>query len=117
MGVDNTASLLRNDLRGLAMSYVNESQVSPLLVSIRDTAKLLGVSEKTIRNQCSTLKFPIRLVKIGGRSLFRMSDINELVSGGQTSAAPVIQDGIESTAKRGRGRQRKSASCSRGGAA
>ena len=76
------------------MSDENQSTVVPLLVSVRDASILLGISEKTIRNHCSAQKFPIRLVKIGGRSLFRMADINALVNGVRHSAVTVFPDEI-----------------------
>lgn len=101
------------------MSTENNHQsnhLKPLLVSVRDTALLLGISEKTIRNQCSAGIFPLQCLKLGGRTLFRLSDINDFVGGNcvreQSVATPqtLIQ-------KRGRGRPRKSDSLRRGGVA
>ena len=78
------------------------SEITPLLVSIKDAAALLGINHKTVRNQVSLGKFPLSIVKIGGRSLFRVADIHALV------AAPVVA--APDPVKRGRGRPRKSGS-------
>jgi len=92
------------------------NHLKPLLVSVRDTALLLGISAKTIRNQCSAGTFPLQCLKLGGRTLFRLADINELVGGNfvreQAVATPhkIVQ-------KRGRGWPRKSDSLRRRGAA
>lgn len=102
------------------MSNEIQSPVVPLLVSVRDAAKLLGISEKTIRNQCSAGTFPLSTVKIGGRQLFRMLDITELVYGRQdvrsvlrSATLPVATPQV----RRGRGRPRKAVSLQMGGAA
>jgi predicted DNA-binding transcriptional regulator AlpA len=87
------------------VSNENQSTVVPLLVSVRDTARLLGISEKTIRNQCCTGTFPLSTVKIGGRQLFRMRDIIALVGGGQHPE--VSSTSVKYISKRGRGRPRK----------
>ena len=74
---------------------------TPLLVSYSHTAELLGISDKTIRNQISRGSFPLQIVKIGGRCLIRLSDIYALVGTSQVVVTPA------DPAKRGRGRPRK----------
>jgi len=45
------------------------------LVDVRETALMLSISEKSIRNQMSAGQFAIRHYKLGGRVLFKMSEI------------------------------------------
>ncbi len=54
--------------------------IQALLISVKDTAILLGISDKTIRNQISLKKFRFEHIKLGGRTLFRMSDIQAFAS-------------------------------------
>lgn len=61
------------------MSANTVEKIQPLLISIQHAAMLLAVSPKTIRNQCSLKKFPVPLIKIGGRSLFRLADVQSYV--------------------------------------
>ncbi len=79
------------------------NEATPLLISIDAAAHMLGISPKTIRNQASRSVFPIPIVKLGGRSLLRMADINSFVGG--VPLPPVTQD--QENKKRGRGRPRK----------
>ena len=53
-----------------------------LLVSIEEAARMLGISPRTIRNQLTrnaVRQFPVRPVRLGGRVLFRVTDLEELV--------------------------------------
>lgn len=78
---------------------MQNATVTPLLVSYDHAAALLGISNKTIRNQICRGSFPLPVVKIGGRSLIRLADIHSFV------ANPVVA--APDPAKRGRGRPRK----------
>ena len=49
-----------------------------LTLSIAETAELLGIKPKTIYNQISAGSCPIRTVKIGGRRLVRVHDLQTL---------------------------------------
>jgi excisionase family DNA binding protein len=49
-----------------------------LTLSISETAELLGIKPKTIYNQISAGSCPIRTVKIGGRRLVRVQDLQTL---------------------------------------
>lgn len=84
--------------------------VTPLLVSYIVAAALLGISEQTIRNQISKGTFPLKPVKIGGRSLIRLSDIHAFVA----NPTPVVAS--PDPVKRGRGRPRKIVVAREGGA-
>lgn len=75
--------------------------ITPLLVSIQDTATLLGISQKTIRNQVSLGKFPISPVRIGGRTLFRVAEIHDFAATSKAVSGTVPSN------ERHRGRPRK----------
>jgi excisionase family DNA binding protein len=47
-------------------------------LTVAELADHLGVSPKTIRNQLSKKKFPIKHRKVGGKVLFRAKDIESL---------------------------------------
>ena len=48
---------------------------SELLCNVAETAAILNISGKNIRNGISAGTFPIRSVKLGRRRLFKRSDI------------------------------------------
>lgn len=83
---------------------MHNNEVTPLLVSIDAAAHMLGISPKTIRNQASRSVFPIQIVKLGGRSLLRLTDIHSWVGGG---VPPTSAHQDQDNKKRGRGRPRK----------
>ena len=45
------------------------------LVRVTETAGMLGIAEKTVRNQMSLGVFPIPTYRLGGRVLFKMSEV------------------------------------------
>lgn len=49
-----------------------------LTVSIPETAALLGVSRKTLYNQISAGSCPIPTLKLGGRRMVRVADLERL---------------------------------------
>jgi excisionase family DNA binding protein len=51
------------------------------LLSVNETAAYLGISPKTIRNKISDGTFPIKPVRLSGRVLFRIDDLDLLVDG------------------------------------
>jgi predicted DNA-binding transcriptional regulator AlpA len=53
-----------------------------LLVTIDEAARMLSISPKTIRNQLTrnaVRQFPVQPVRLGGRVLFRVTDLEALV--------------------------------------
>lgn len=71
---------------------MSSATISPLLASYSDAAYLLGIGEKTIRNQVSAKTFPLDVVKIGGRTLFRIADIHYFAQTGKSPATPSLRD-------------------------
>lgn len=57
--------------------------VNPLLCSVLDAARMLGISDKTVRNQISLDTFPLPVIRLGGRTLLRVSDIEKFVETGK----------------------------------
>ncbi len=51
------------------------------LLTVPETADFLGLAPKTIRNQLSTGTFPVQATRLGGRVLFRRSDLERYVAG------------------------------------
>ena len=51
------------------------------LLSVNETAAYLGISPKTIRNKISDGTFPVKPVRLSGRVLFRIGDLDLLVDG------------------------------------
>lgn len=51
------------------------------LLSVNETAAYLGISPKTIRNKISDGTFPVKPVRLSGRVLFRVDDLDLLVDG------------------------------------
>jgi predicted DNA-binding transcriptional regulator AlpA len=49
------------------------------LLTVDEAASALGISAKSIRNRLSSKDFPIKAVKLTGRTLFKVSDIDKLV--------------------------------------
>ena len=49
------------------------------LVRVTETAGMLGIAEKTVRNQMSVRTFPIKHYKLGGRVLFKLSEILKFI--------------------------------------
>jgi predicted DNA-binding transcriptional regulator AlpA len=49
------------------------------LVTIDEAAHVLGVSPKTLRNKLSLGAFPLKTVKLGGRRLFKLVEIESLI--------------------------------------
>ena len=49
------------------------------LLSVNETAAYLGISPKTIRNKISDGTFPVKPVRLSGRVLFRIDDLDLLV--------------------------------------
>ncbi len=55
-----------------------------LTLTVEETAELLRISPKTIRNGLgarAVKPFPIRSIKVGGRVLFRRSDVETYIAG------------------------------------
>ena len=49
------------------------------LVPIKETASMLGIAAKSVRNQLSLGVFPIKHYKYGRRTLFKMSEVLEYI--------------------------------------
>lgn len=102
------------------------TNINPLLVSYVDAGQLLGISHRTIRNQVCKGTFPIKPVSLGGRTLFRVSDIHHFVSTGEpVKPASIARDpntidlmsGLtDAEIKPRRGRPRKIVAVKEGGA-
>jgi excisionase family DNA binding protein len=58
-----------------------DTSPTPLLLSVAETARLLGLSDQTLRNWSSRNKLPIPSVRVGGRRLFRRADVETYVAG------------------------------------
>lgn len=54
----------------------------PLLIGVRDAARLLDLSPVTLRNWCSQQKLPFPSYKVGRRRMFRIADLRAYVDGG-----------------------------------
>jgi len=52
---------------------------TPLLLSVGETTRLLGLSAQTLHNWSSRNKLPIPSVRVGGRRLFRCVDVEAYV--------------------------------------
>lgn len=87
-----------------------------LLVCLDEAAAILGIAPKTARNWLSQGRFPTPTVKVGGKRLVRLSDLEAFVAG--LVPAPVlgtvntIDNGKvdQPQIKRGRGRPPKAES-------
>ena len=53
----------------------------PLLLSFEDAAKRLGLSAQTLHNWRSAGRLPFPSVRLGGRRLVRLSDLEAFVAG------------------------------------
>lgn len=76
--------LIRKVLEELKALRAELKLNSKALLTIEDTAAYLGLSPKSIRNRLgprAEKPFPVKPVKIGGRVLFRLSDLDQFVSG------------------------------------
>ena len=54
------------------------------LLKVDEAATKLGISERTLRNRLgprATKPFPVRPVKVAGRVLFRVSDLDQYIDG------------------------------------
>jgi hypothetical protein len=54
------------------------------LLTIRETAVYLGIAEKTLRNHLgpkAAKPFPVKPVRVAGRVLFRLEDLDRFVDG------------------------------------
>jgi predicted DNA-binding transcriptional regulator AlpA len=49
------------------------------LLTVSETAASLGIAAKTLRNKLSDGTFPVRPVRLAGRTLFRVTDLDNLV--------------------------------------
>ena len=54
-------------------------QCQERLLSVVATARMLSISPKTIRNQMSQKRFPIKARKLGGRVLFKLSEVAKFI--------------------------------------
>jgi len=59
-------------------------KIQPRLLDIRNSARFLGIAEKTLRNRLgpkAPCPFPVKPKKIGGKPLFDIKDLNAFVDG------------------------------------
>jgi predicted DNA-binding transcriptional regulator AlpA len=49
------------------------------LLTVPEAAASLGLSPKSVRNRLSAGTFPVKPVRLAGRTLFRVADIDALV--------------------------------------
>lgn len=49
------------------------------LLNINETAEYLGMAPKTIKNQLSNGRFPIRYIKLGKLVRFDLKDVEEFI--------------------------------------
>lgn len=59
-------------------SQPSDNTVPPLAVSVREAARLLGVSEKSVRNWTAQGKLHAR--RIGGRVLYSMKELETFLA-------------------------------------
>lgn len=50
-------------------------QCSERLIGVKETAFMLGVAEKSVRNKLSLGTFPIPSYRFGGKRVFKLSEI------------------------------------------
>jgi excisionase family DNA binding protein len=50
-----------------------------LLLGVNEVAMMLGISPVTLRNYLSQGKLPIKPVKIGGRTLFKRTEVESYI--------------------------------------
>ena len=58
----------------------NNSQIEPLLVSLDEAARLLGIGRTTFYQLCSSGRIGPMAIKFGRRSLFRLDELREWVA-------------------------------------
>ncbi|WP_425547968.1 helix-turn-helix domain-containing protein [Actimicrobium antarcticum] len=75
---------------------------SPLAISIREAALMLGVASQTLYNQISAGNCPIRTFKFGGRRLVSTSDILALVGRSDPNRPQTYLQRQQSTAQKTR---------------
>jgi len=80
------------------------------LLPLNEAGQILGVGEKTIRNQLVRGTFPIRTVKIGRRRLVVVEDLLRYISVSPAEAGSTAQP----ESRRGRGRPRKTTTATGG---
>jgi predicted DNA-binding transcriptional regulator AlpA len=52
---------------------------SERLIGVKETAFMLGIAQKSVRNKLSLGVFPIRSYLFGGRRLFKLSEVLEFI--------------------------------------
>jgi excisionase family DNA binding protein len=55
------------------------------LLSVEETAAMLGIAPRTIRNRTSQGNWPIRVIRIGRRTLFSLADVEQFIENGGQS--------------------------------
>lgn len=78
--MEHIETLLRDilsEVKALREQGQQPAQPRPFL-PIDEVASMLGLSVKTIRNQMSAKRFPLKPTRIGGRVLFRAADLEHL---------------------------------------
>lgn len=58
----------------------NNSPIEPLLVSLDEAARLLGIGKTTFYQLCSSGRIGPMAIKFGRRSLFRLDELREWVA-------------------------------------
>ena len=58
----------------------SDSKIEPLLVSIDEAARLLGIGKTTFYQLCSSGRIGPMAIKFGKRSLFRLDELREWVA-------------------------------------
>jgi hypothetical protein len=59
----------------------SNNQIATLLVGIAVAAAMLGIAPKTLRNWLHMRRSPVPHVKLGTRTVFRVSDLHAFVDG------------------------------------
>ena len=73
--MEHVETILKDILSELRALRTQTQQSPRPFLPIEDVARMLGLSVKTVRNQLSKKCFPLRPVSIGGRVLFRATDL------------------------------------------
>lgn len=56
-----------------------DSTSAPALIGIKATAKVLGIAEITARKQLQHGRFPLPTLKVGGRRMVRLADLQSFI--------------------------------------
>lgn len=73
---------------GKVICMKDKIQIKPRMLSVEETARYIGLAPKTIRNRIgrkSTVLFPVKPKRIGGRVLFDVKELDAYLDGLRTT--------------------------------